>query len=132
MHEVAALQPAARGRRPVADGEDSDSGVATINSRIVGVRRTIKNNRIIAASTLSHGEPHRPGLQRNDKNWLDHSRKTNLLECAVGIPARKKLIHTMPLKADRPINSRSSCRMRYFCHAQLFEITRAYKIKSPI
>src|SRR5271157_6586870 len=57
-----------------------------------------------AASTLSHGEPHRPSLQRNDKNWLDQSRKTNLLECAVGISARKKLIHTMPLKADRPIN----------------------------
>ena len=28
--------------------------------------------------------------------------------------------------------SRNSCRMRYFYHVQLFEITRAYKIKSPI
>ena len=39
-HEVAALQPAARGREPkqVADGKNSDSGVATINSHIVGVR----------------------------------------------------------------------------------------------
>ena len=55
-----------------------------------------------AASSLSHSEPHRPGLQCNDKNWLDQSRKTNLLECAVGISAHKKLIHTLPLKADRP------------------------------
>jgi hypothetical protein len=31
---------------------------------------------------------------------------------------------------DQPINR--DCRMRYFCHAQLFEITRANKIKSPI
>jgi hypothetical protein len=56
-----------------------------------------------AASTLSHGEQHRPGLQRNDKNWLDQSRKSNLLECAVAISARKNLIPTMPRKADRPI-----------------------------
>jgi hypothetical protein len=29
---------------------------------------------------------------------------TSLLECAVDISARKKLIHTMPLDTDRPIN----------------------------
>ena len=37
----------ARAERPVADGEDSDSGVASINLRIVGVQRMIKNSRII-------------------------------------------------------------------------------------
>ena len=89
--------------REVADGEDSDSGVATINSRIVGVRARSRTAGSSAASTLSHGEPHRPGLQRDDKNWLDQSRKTSLLEYAVAISARKKLIHTMPLKADRPV-----------------------------
>jgi hypothetical protein len=31
----------------VADGEDSDSGVATINPRIVGVQRMMKNSKII-------------------------------------------------------------------------------------
>jgi hypothetical protein len=57
-----------------------------------------------ATSTLSHGEPHRSGLQRSDKNWLDELAQTNLLECAVGNSARQKLIHTMPLNTDRPIN----------------------------
>ena len=89
-------------RGPVADGENSDSGVATINSRIVGVRARSRTAGSSAANSLSHGEPHRPGLQRNDKNWLDQSCKTNLLECALGISAHKKLIHTMPRKADRP------------------------------
>ena len=37
----------ARAERLVADGEDSDSRVASINWRIVGVQRMIKNNRII-------------------------------------------------------------------------------------
>ena len=37
----------ARAERLVADGEDVDSGVASINSRIVGVQRMIKNSRII-------------------------------------------------------------------------------------
>ena len=37
----------ARAERLVADGEDGDSGVASINSRIVGVQRMIKNSRII-------------------------------------------------------------------------------------
>jgi hypothetical protein len=37
----------ARAERLVADGEDSDSGVASINLRIVGVQRMIKNSRII-------------------------------------------------------------------------------------
>ena len=103
-HEVAALQPAARGREPRAGSRwrNSDSGVATINSRIVGVRARSRTAGSSAASSLSHGEPHRPGLQRDDKNGLDQSRKTNLLECAVGISAHKKLIHTMPRKADRP------------------------------
>src|ERR1700746_3748587 len=52
-HEVAALQPAARGksREAGSDGEDSDSGVATINSRIVGV---IKNSRIVCGRGPSH------------------------------------------------------------------------------
>ena len=89
-------------RGPVADGENSDSAVATINSRIVGVRARSRTAGLSAASSVSYREQHRPGLQRNDKNWLDQSRKTNLLECAVGISAHKKLIHTMPLKADRP------------------------------
>ena len=44
-----------------------------------------------------------PAYNAMTKNWLDQSRKTNLLECAVGISARNKLIYTMPLKADRPI-----------------------------
>jgi hypothetical protein len=66
-------------RGPVADGEKSDSGVATINSRIVGVRARSRTAGSSAASSLSHGEPHRPGLQRNDKNRLDQSRKTNCL-----------------------------------------------------
>ena len=30
------------------------------------------------------------------------------------------------------VQSRKSCRMRYFCHAQLFEITRVKNIKSPL
>ena len=74
MHEVAALQPLRGGknRETGTDGEDSDSGVATINSRIVGVQRMIKNSKIICRQRRS-GEPHRPGLQGNDKNWLDHS-----------------------------------------------------------
>jgi hypothetical protein len=58
-----------------------------------------------AANTLSHGEPHRSGLQRSDKNWLDELAQTNLLECAVCISARQKLIHTMPPNTDRPINA---------------------------
>jgi hypothetical protein len=66
------------------------------------------------------------------KNWLDHSRKTNFLECAVGISARKKLIHTMPLKADRPINRATVVGCPISATPQLFEITCAYKIKSPI
>src|ERR1700732_3191346 len=37
----------ARAERLVADGEDGDSGVASINSRIVGVQRMIKKSRII-------------------------------------------------------------------------------------
>src|ERR1700730_6858354 len=37
----------ARAERLVADGEDSDSGVASINLRIVGVQRMIKNSRLM-------------------------------------------------------------------------------------
>ena len=74
-----------------------------INSGIVGVRHNQEQRDHLPQAMLPHGEPHRPGLHRNDKNWLDQSRKTNLLECAVGISPRKKLIDTMPLKADRPI-----------------------------
>jgi hypothetical protein len=50
----------ARAERPVADGEDSDSGVASINSRIVGVQRMIKNSRIICGQhpfTANHIDP---------------------------------------------------------------------------
>jgi hypothetical protein len=87
-----------------------------------------------AANTLSHGERHRPSLQRNDKNWLDQARKTNLLEYAVEISAHKKLIHTIDshyaTESRSTDYSRNSCRMRYYYHAQLFEITRASKIKS--
>ena len=38
----------------------------------------------------------------------------------------------MPLKADRTGYSRNSCGIGYLHHVQLFEIARAYKIKSPI
>jgi hypothetical protein len=51
-HEVAALQPAgSKSRETGSDGEDSDSGGATINSRIVGV---IKNSKIICGRRPSH------------------------------------------------------------------------------
>jgi hypothetical protein len=55
---------------------------------------------------------------------------TGLLECAVYISARKKLIHAMSLDTDPTDYSRNSCRICYFCHLQLFEITHAKNIKS--
>jgi hypothetical protein len=61
----------ARTERLVADGEDSDSGVASINSRIVGVQRMIKNSRIICGQhpfTANHVDP---AYNVNTKNWLD-------------------------------------------------------------
>jgi hypothetical protein len=58
----------ARAERPVADGEDSDSGLATINSRIVGVQRMIARGSPHAASHI---------IGRTDnamiKNCLDES-----------------------------------------------------------
>jgi hypothetical protein len=36
-----------KSRETGSDGEDSDIGVASINSRIVGVQRMIKSSRII-------------------------------------------------------------------------------------
>ena len=64
----------ARAERLVADGEDSDSGVATINSRIVGVQRMIKNSRIICGQHLSRRTTStRPIMQL--QNWLDETRK---------------------------------------------------------
>src|SRR6266436_2330943 len=64
----------ARAGRLVADGEDSDSGVATINSRIVGVQRMIKNSRIICGKHLSRWTTStRPIMQL--QNWLDEYRK---------------------------------------------------------
>src|SRR5246127_1469560 len=38
------------------------------------------------------------------KTCLDEKAPTSLLECAVYISARKKLIHAMSLDTDRPIN----------------------------
>jgi hypothetical protein len=55
----------------VADGEDSDSGVATINSRILGVQRMINNSRIICGQHPLTRRTTSIGLQRNDKDWLD-------------------------------------------------------------
>jgi hypothetical protein len=72
------------------------------------------------------------------KIGLTNRAKPNLPECAVGISARKKLIHTQEIDSHYATErgstdySGNSCRMRFFCHVQLFEITRAYKIKSPI
>ena len=49
------------------------------------------------------GQPHRPTDNGMTKIALTKA-PTSLLECAVDIPARKKLIQTMPLDIDRPIN----------------------------
>jgi len=58
-----------------------------------------------------------------------------LLEtCRVSL-ARKKLIHAMPRNAARQINRATveKCAISAtFCHPQLFEITDARKIKSPV
>ena len=55
-HEVAALQPAARGRKPRGryDGEDTDTGIATINSRIVGCEDDQKQQDHLPPAPLSH------------------------------------------------------------------------------
>src|SRR5712691_13513063 len=60
----------ARAGRLVADGEDSDSGVATINSRIVGVQRMIKNSRIIYGQHLSRRTTSTQPIMQL-QNWLD-------------------------------------------------------------
>jgi hypothetical protein len=73
-----------------------------------------------------------PAYNAMTKIGLTTRAKTNSLECAVGISARKKLIHTMPLKADRPITRATVVGCAISATPQLFEITRAYKIKSPI
>jgi hypothetical protein len=44
--------------------------------------------------------------------------------------ARKKLIHNDATQRRSIDCSRNSCRMRYFCHTELSEITQAEKIKS--
>jgi hypothetical protein len=94
-----------------------------IHSRIVGVQRTIKNSKIICelSSTLT-GKPHRPTQQRNDKLALTNSANP---VCS-NVPwssARKKLIHNDATQRRSIDYSRNSCRMRYFCHTELIEIT---------
>jgi len=53
--------------------------------------------------TPSHMANHiDPAYNAMTKIGLTKGRKTNLLEYTVGISGHKKLIHTMPLKADQP------------------------------
>jgi hypothetical protein len=60
---------------------------------------------MIARGSASCGQPHhRPHRSRNDKTCLDEKAPTSLLECAVYLSARKKLIHAMSRDIDRPIN----------------------------
>ena len=56
---------------------------------------------------------------------------TGLLECAVYISARKKLIHAMSLDTDRPIN-RAVVVGCAISATQLFEITHVANIKSTL
>jgi hypothetical protein len=56
----------------------------------------------------------------------------SLLECALYISARKKLIHAMPLNTDQPISRATVAGCAISATAQLFAITRANKIKSPL
>jgi hypothetical protein len=57
---------------------------------------------------------------------------TSLLECAVYISARKKLIHAMSLDIDRPINRAVVVGCAISAYAQLFEITHVANIKSTL
>ena len=60
---------------------------------------------IARGSASSCGQPpHRPHRSRNDKKLALTKAPTSLLECAVYISARKKLIHAMSPDTDRPIN----------------------------
>ena len=89
-HEVAALQPAARGvSREAGTMERTAIAGSPRSTRVLSGATTINSSRTICRQHPLTREPHRPGLQRNDINWLDQSRKTNLLESAVGISACK-------------------------------------------
>jgi len=91
----------ARAERPVAGWEDSDSGVA---------RSTRSTSVVLACNTWSRAgqHPHAAShiIGRTDNAMIKIAltkAPTSLLECAVYISARKKLIHAMSRDIDRPI-----------------------------
>ena len=57
---------------------------------------------------------------------------TSVLERAEHISARKKIDSLHVTKQRSTDQSRNGCRMCHFRHAQLFEITHAENIKSPL
>jgi hypothetical protein len=60
---------------------------------------------MIAHGSYPHASSHIIGRIDNAMTKIALTKApTNLFECAVNIPARKKLIHAMSLDIDRPIN----------------------------
>jgi hypothetical protein len=78
--------------------------VNTISSCIVGVQRMIKNSKDHLAGRHPDAASHIDPAVTQWQSCLDEWRKPSLLECAVDISTRKKLIRTMPPNTDRPIN----------------------------
>src|SRR5580692_6443844 len=78
--------------------------VNTISSCIVGVQRMIKNSNDHLAGRHSDAASHIDPAHNAMTKLSWRRAQTSLLECAVDISPRKKLIHTMPPNTDRPIN----------------------------
>ena len=65
---------------------------------------------------------------RQWQNCLDESASRFALMC-LRYSCSQEIDSRYATEFGSTVQSRKSCRMRYFCHAQLFEITRANKIK---
>src|SRR6202035_2435317 len=86
----------------------------------------------------THDQEQQEGLRamtlmpvRQWQNCLDESASQFALMC-LRYFCSQEIDSRYATEFGSTVQSRESCRMRHFCHAQLFEITRVKNIKSPL
>jgi hypothetical protein len=127
-HKVAALQPAARGQEPRGQQPVERSAIAGWQSQHIN-KRTLHSSACSSRLGTSARQSPDDVASHIDSTCNAMTRigltiaQTSLFECAVGQFCSQEIDLRHAAEHRSTDQSRNGCRMCYFCHAQLFEIT---------
>jgi hypothetical protein len=127
-HKVAALQPAARGQEPRGQQAVERSAIAGWHSQHIN-NRTLHSSACSSRLATSARQSPDDVASHIDSTCNAMTRigltiaQTRLFECAVGQFCSQEIDLRHAAEHRSTDQSRNGCRMCYFCHEQLFEIT---------